>query len=91
MCLKILHKPQLMLVDILEGQVLLRRFLGVKAYGNPLHHAHIVYSTVLVEICQRNGAAFVVHLHRCNGRRDFLEQRQSLFPVGFVCKIDDFF
>ena len=78
-------------MNVLEGQVLLRRFLGIKAYGNPLHHAHVVYGTVLIEVCQRNGAAFVVHLHRRNGCGYFLKQCQPFFPVGFVCKIDDFF
>ena len=51
---KLFHKRHLMRMDILQCKTVHSTFLGVKAYGDPLHASNIIDSAFLFKIGKGN-------------------------------------
>ena len=82
------HEFHLMRMDVLKRESLLSAFLGVKTDRDPLYHAYIVNGTLLVKVGERDMPALAIDLHRRDRRRDFLDERQLLVFVFFICAVD---
>ena len=88
---KVLHKCNLMLVDVLQGKGVDCAFFGVKANRYALHGADVIDGTLLFEISQRDLPAFLVHPDRRYGCRNLLNQGKSVVTVYLVTHINHFF
>ena len=82
------HELHLMGVDILQCKSLLSALLGVKTYRDSLDHAYIVNSALLVKICKCDMSVLAVDLHRGDGCRHLLNEREILFFIFFICPVD---
>ena len=87
--LKFFHERHLMGVDVLKSKGLRGALLGVEADRNPLDRPDVVYGTLLLKIGQRDMTMLLVDLDGSDRGRHFLNQRQPLFPVHFICPVDE--
>ena len=83
-----LHELHLVLMNICEGKGVLCAFLCVEADGQPLHRPDIVYRTLLVKIGQGDVPVLLVDADGSDGCGDFLDERKPVFPVFFICPVD---
>ncbi len=82
--LKLSHELHLMLMYILKGKGIYGAFLSIETNRYSLHYSDIVHRTFLVKIGKRNVPAFFVYIDRRNGRRNFLNKRQTVFQIFFI-------
>ena len=82
------HEFHLMGMDVLKRKCFLFALLGVKTYRDPLDHAYIVDSALLVKIGKRDMPALTVDLHRRDRSRHFLYKSKTLFLIFFIGPVD---
>ena len=75
-------------MNILQRKCVCITFLRIKAYRNPLYRSNVVNSTSLIKICQSDMTMLLINPNRSDWRRNFLNQRQSLFQITFICLVD---
>ena len=88
---KLPHKFNLVRMNVLQSKGRGFYLLCVKADRISLYDADVVDGTFLFKIRERNVPALLIQLNRCDRRRNFLNQTQILFFIGFIRPVDFFF
>ena len=89
--LKPTHKFNLVRMNVLQRKGRGFYLLCVKANRISLYNTDVVNGTFLFKIRKCNVPALLIQLNRRDRRRNFLNQTQILFFIGFVRPIDFFF
>ena len=84
---EILHKFDLMGVDVPYRQVFVPRFLSVEAYGQALHRSDEIDRTLFFEVGRSDGMLLIIHLNGGYGRGHLLDYRKAPLPVKPVCEV----
>ena len=87
----LLHKRNLMLVNILKRKCICGTLFCVKTNGNSLNSSDIIHGADLVKIGKCDMTPFLVNPNRSDRGRHLLDQRQSHFFIPGICVIDHIF